>query len=154
MDERQIQRLREDNLGRMLAVCLGRFEAEVLARMEAEGFDLEPVYLPIVRNLDLAGNSITELAQRAGLSKQTVGPLVRDLEGRGIVSVAVDPEDRRARIVRFTDLGRAGLVAGLEGIRAVSRRYARALGRERMELLRELLGDLAAVDPPSEPEGS
>jgi len=118
------------------------FEGEVIAHMTERGYAIEPVYLPVVRNLDLDGSSITELAARAGLSKQTVGPLVRDLERRGIVSVTVDPRDRRARIVRFTDLGREGLEAGLEGIRTVTRRYTRILGAERMRALEDTLGDL------------
>ena len=145
VDETQLREIREKNLGKLLARCLGQFEAEVLSHMEAKGFALEPVFLPVVRNLDGDGSSITELAARAGLSKQTVGPLVRELERRGIVSVSVDPDDRRARIVRFTDLGRAGLLAGLEAILLVTKRYTRTLGAIRMKRLVGSLEDLLAV---------
>lgn len=153
VDERQVQQLRDHNLGKLLVCCLTAFEMEVLGHMEARGYALESVYLPIVRNLDLSGSSITELAARARLSKQTVGPLVRDLEQRGIVSISVDPKDRRARVVRFTRRGRNGLDAGLEGIRTVTRRYSRALGSARMKLLMEMLEDLLEVVGPPEPVG-
>ncbi len=47
-----------------------------------------------------------EIAQTVGLDKTTLVATIDDLERRGLVERAADPNDRRARIVGITSLGR------------------------------------------------
>lgn len=84
----------------------------------------------------------TEIADAAGLSKQTVGPLVRELEEEGILRVDRDPRDGRAKLVRYTTAGREGLAEGMHVIREVEARYAEAVGPERLDELRRTLREL------------
>lgn len=84
----------------------------------------------------------TEIADAAGLSKQTVGPLVRELEEEGILRVDRDPRDGRAKLVRYTPAGLDGLAEGMHVIREVEARYAEAVGPERVDELRRTLREL------------
>lgn len=53
------------------------------------------------------GAKQSTLVRRMGLTKQAVQQLVDDLEKVGIVERVPDPDDRRGKIVRFTDKGLA-----------------------------------------------
>ena len=58
--------------------------------------------LSLVRNLDLAGSRLTDLAARAHITKQSMRELVDRGEALGIVERAPDDDDKRAKLVRFT----------------------------------------------------
>lgn len=146
IDASRLARRRQDHLARQLDRAFAAVEAEVRRGMEERGYAIEQVYLPIVRNVALEGSRITDIADRAGLAKQTVGPLVKDLEERGILRVDVDPADGRAKLVRFTDLGLEGLDAGLDAVRSVEQKCARALGAGGLKRLkRDLKNVLEAL---------
>src|SRR3954447_12855275 len=51
------------------------------------------------------GVRITDLAIRAGMTKQAVGEVVDSLEREGFATSERDPNDRRVRLVRRTPLG-------------------------------------------------
>lgn len=44
----------------------------------------------------------SRLAKNLGVTRQAISQMLSELEQRGLVSLDVDPEDRRARIVRFS----------------------------------------------------
>lgn len=139
-DKEEFNRRRRENLGRLLVRVFDAFEDGVLEAYRARGIhQLQRTYLPVLRSLDLEGNRITELAERAGLSKQTVGPLVRELAEKGIVRVVPDPTDGRAKVVQWTDAGLQGLAVGLEILDEVSGQFTRVIGEGRMEGLRATL---------------
>jgi DNA-binding MarR family transcriptional regulator len=43
------------------------------------------------------------LAERAGVTKQAIGPVVRELEQLGYVRTGPDPADHRAKLVSLTE---------------------------------------------------
>lgn len=140
LDEDEINRWRRDNLGRLLIRAFEAFQADVLEGFLARGIiELERTDLPVLRNLDLAGNRMSEIAERAGLSKQTIGPLVRELEDKGVVRVDPDPSDGRAKVVRFTEKGLEAFAVAVEVIDETSERYTESLGTRRMGQLRTAL---------------
>src|SRR5689334_24600888 len=86
-------------MNRVLRELEGRVYAALRAR---PGFEkLRPAYLAVMRNMNPHGSRITDIARRAGLTKQAIGLLVRDLEAAGYVEVVDDPSDARARLVRI-----------------------------------------------------
>ena len=70
------------------------------------------------------GARIGEVAARVGVTLPATGRLLRRLERRGLVSLAVDPDDRRATRARLSDTGQAVLGEILERRRAVLREVA------------------------------
>jgi len=68
----------------------------------------------LLPHIDFAGIRLRDLADRSGLAKQTVGPLIAELEEAGLVAVEEDPHDRRAKRVRYTSRGVEALQEGLE----------------------------------------
>lgn len=54
-----------------------------------------------------AGMTQTEISRRTFQSKQTVNLIIRNLLSEGYVTVTEVPENKRTKIVRMTDTGRA-----------------------------------------------
>ncbi len=107
--------------------------------------DVRPAHGNVFRFIRKEGSRITELAERARVTKQTMGYLVDYLEERGYVERRPDPKDGRAKIVHLTEKGRESVRVAQEIIGRTEARWADRLGENRMEQLRGLLEDLNAV---------
>ena len=116
-------RWRQTHLGRLIGRAMRRFDARVLQLMArdvrvplalshlAARHKVGAAHIHITRHLSLAGDRLTELAERAGMTKQAMAALVMQCEAWGLVAREDDPHDARARRVRFTDMGLAWLEA-------------------------------------------
>ena len=101
-----------------------RMVDEITERLEESGFpDSPPSFHPIFENIDPEGTRLTVLASRAGLTHQSVGEVVVELERRGYVERIRDPSDGRARLVRLTDDGRALVRAAIQHIGAIEQEW-------------------------------
>ena len=89
--------------------------------------------------MDRDGTHQSDLVQRSGLTKQAVQQFVDELVAEGIVERISDPQDRRGRIVLFTQRGRDVLADANEVKRRVEDGFRRRLGAGRF---RELVGAL------------
>jgi DNA-binding MarR family transcriptional regulator len=115
----------------------------VSAGLVERGFgDFRPALGTIGQHIEDGGSRITELAQRAQLSKPTVVYLVNDLERLGYVERIPDPSDGRARLVCFTKRGARAQAAAREIVAQIERDWSRMLGPEDFSKLRELLQQL------------
>jgi DNA-binding MarR family transcriptional regulator len=126
-----------DNFGNLFrdpALVMQTIVAEELAR---RGFaDLRPALLAVGQHVGAQGTRITELAERAMLTKATVVHVVDELERLGYVTREPDPTDGRAKLVMPT-------VRALE-----AERTARAAIAEIRAAWAELVGeqDMAALE--------
>ena len=107
----------------------------------------------IARNADGKAPSLTELAQelvmdRAGLS-HTLKPLERD----GLVRIERDREDRRARLVTLTALGRTRAAAARRCWVEAQARFSDTFGPDQAVALRALLRMVTSVDFGTMPAG-
>jgi DNA-binding MarR family transcriptional regulator len=145
-DVRQPRPERPPNIGELLRDPFQVFVDELHEGLTEAGYtDIRPAHGNVFAYLRGEGSRITELAERAQLTKQTMGYLVDYLEERGYVERKPDPGDKRAKIIHLTDEGREAFRVALEVISGIEARWTELLGRERMELLRELLKELKAL---------
>ena len=117
---------RHNHLGHWLRLSLERFDARVMALMAqhpgvslglsnlAARSQLAAAHWHISRHLPPEGARLTELAQRAGMSKQAMGTLVNQCEAWGMVQREPDAHDARARRVCFTATGLAWRAAAAD----------------------------------------
>ena len=124
----------------LLSVALDQFSQDVYARVETSEFeDLRPGHGCVFSNIDPDGSRLTDLAERARMTKQSVGEVASDLEKRGYVERAPDPEDGRAKIIRLTERGHLAQTFGRGVVDEVERDWAERYGEERMAALRDAL---------------
>jgi DNA-binding MarR family transcriptional regulator len=136
----------EDALAPALAATNRAFTTTTMAKIASAGFPgVTPAFASFLLLLDTIGARPTALAERAGITKQAISQLVRELEARGYVEQVPDRTDTRAKIVRLTDRG-VGLQATCAGIKHELQSVAVAkLGKSRVSRLQEDLVDLAAA---------
>src|SRR5579859_3299782 len=109
------------NIGILLRVLFQEVNARVSEGLAEAGFDdVRPAHTAVFQHIKAEGSRLSELAERAQLTKQSMGYLVDYLEGRGYLERRPDPTDRRATIICLTERGwdevRAALriIAGIE----------------------------------------
>jgi DNA-binding MarR family transcriptional regulator len=139
-------RARGRHIGALLVAAERRFNEQLVGALHERGFeDIRPSHGAVFANLDAEGTRATELARRAGMTKQSMGELVDDLERKGYVERRVDPRDGRARIVVPTVRGRKVDRHADQVIESIERDYAESLGPDRLALLTEILDELAST---------
>ncbi|HET7444248.1 MAG TPA: MarR family transcriptional regulator [Solirubrobacterales bacterium] len=121
------------------------FRAELV---EAGYGDVRPTHGCVFRFVHENGMRLTELAQRAGMTKQSIGEIVDDLEALGYVERVPDPADKRAKLIRLTEKGRQAQRVGFGLFTTIEQRWAERYGTERIAELRELLEEIAATEAP------
>lgn len=133
---------RQAHLGHWMSLALQRFEARVLSLMArnddvplalsnlAARGQLSASHIHITRHLALEGARLTDLAQRAGVSKQAMGKLVDQCEAWGLVRREADVRDARAVRIVFTEVGHAWLQAYGQAVAQAEEELRAAVGAE------------------------
>ena len=113
----------------------------------AEFDDLRPSHGNVMEQLELEDRlRLTDLAARAGITVQSMGELVDDLQVKGYVERRPDPNDRRAKRIYLTDRGRKNARVAKRATAEVEDRLAELLGEQRYELLRSTLEEIIAAE--------
>ena len=121
------------------------FEGLLHEGLREDGYgDVRPAHYSVFRYLGPEGSRVTELAEAAGMTKQSMGELVDYLERRSYVARRPDPRDGRAKIVVSTQKGRRGIEAAAERLAEIEAELAGRMGSERLEELIALLAELIA----------
>ncbi len=91
------------------------------------------------------GDRATDMASRAGITRQSMGEVIRELVGLGILEMQPDPADRRAKLVTYTAAGKEMASRGRAHIVELERRFADELGEEEYEVARRVLERVADI---------
>lgn len=139
---------RSGNVGRLMNDAVKLFEQRVIDRMHEKGFrDLSAAHINLTRHLDESGNRLTELAERAAMTKQSMRELVEQVERAGLVQGTPDPTDGRAKIIVFTPEGLRWLQAFGESVQAAEQGMSEVLGQGEVDNIRRALARyVAALD--------
>ena len=133
---------RDTHLGRLLGHASRRFDERVLFLMAhnvdvplglsnlAARAQVGAAHVHITRHVALEGSRLTELAERANMTKQAMGDLVTQCEAWGLVVRVPDPRDARARLVKFTETGLAWLRAFEDAVRQAEAEFRAEVGAE------------------------
>lgn len=113
---------------------------ELVLRVRAAGYDdIRPAHSRVFETLAPSGSRISDMAERAAISHQSMSELVAHLEAQGYVARRPDPADRRAKVVYLTPRGRALMRLASAEIANIEAAWIRRLGQAGLE------GDLPAA---------
>jgi DNA-binding MarR family transcriptional regulator len=142
-----MEAMREPILPRLLIDASRALDREIEEGLHDRGiWDLRPNQARTLLLIDRTGTRLSELAQRAGITKQRMMQVVDDLQSTGCVRRTPDPSDARAKVVRLTAKGlrhRAEARRTLLGVEARARRH---LGERRFDQLSLLLEELSQAE--------
>jgi DNA-binding MarR family transcriptional regulator len=118
----------------------------VTAGLADAGFaDIRPAHTAVFQHIEGDGSRLTDLAERAQITKQSMGYLVDYLEERGYLERRPDPSDRRVALICLTDRGWDQIRTALAIIATVEAEWTSRLGDARMEQLRSSLDELRSM---------
>lgn len=139
------------NLPQLLGEARRWFDEALQAALEAAGATpVSPTQLQLFAVLDEEGTTVSELARRMGVTRQTAHQAVHGLVAAGTLEQLPDPASARQRLIRRTAEGRRahrraeGVLEGLE------EELAERIGRDAVGALRTAL-EAPWGPPPRQP---
>jgi DNA-binding MarR family transcriptional regulator len=136
------------DLATLMFVSYRAMDERVREAMRDAGYDVTVAQARLAQRIADDGTRLTELAERAQVTKQTASLLVAALEREGLVERVPDPDDGRARLIRLSARGRKAAQRAMEVVIGVEREWAEHLGPELTDRLREGLVRLREVTDP------
>ena len=142
----KIKEFRENRnriLGRLLKRSF-RFMSEVASEFlrGKEYTDFRVGHIMALVHIDLEGVTVNALAIKAGITKQGMSKVIKELSDGGYVSVEKHPSDARSITVKLTERGYDALLEWKRCTEYIDYKFTEILGTERLEQLKDILGDL------------
>lgn len=144
----ELKRLQLQSVGYLLIRSAALFNERGirLVNQGKPGFVFREAHTRLVPHLlEPEGVRISDLAKRLSVTKQAIQVLVAELNEAGIVRLATDPEDGRARRVMLTARGARAIEHGTGLLLEIEAELALALGSGRMRVLGNLLRGLLST---------
>lgn len=140
----------QPHIGQLLGEVVRSMEAELQRHLREAGHaDVRPSHFAVFRHMRPEGLRLTELAERAQMTKQSVGELVTYLESRGYLERQPDPSDGRVRIIKLTARGEGSRVAAFAAFGKIEAAWAQGVGSRRIADLRRTLARITELDLPA-----
>jgi len=133
----------DQGLLRLLLEAFRAVDGRVGEALDRGATGLSPGHASALIIIDRGGTRLTDLAGRAGITKQAMMQVVDDLESGGYVRRQPDARDARAKVVKLTAKGVRERAEARRAISAVEARARRQLGARRFDALRDALEALA-----------
>jgi DNA-binding MarR family transcriptional regulator len=131
---------RRTPLGVLLSAAERALAVELEDGLRAAGYhDLRAAHAQVFFAIEFEGSRLTDLAARAGMTKQAMGELVRYLEQHDYLHVEPDSRDRRAKVIRPTAKGRSAHESSIAMLAESDRRLEARLGEQELRDLRSQL---------------
>jgi DNA-binding MarR family transcriptional regulator len=103
-----LEKHRDNNVRRLLVAATRTINRHITLELQQRGYDrTRPGHAALLANLDFQGNSVTEIAERAHISKQAMARLAVELEDMGLITREPSDSDGRMLMLRFTRSGKA-----------------------------------------------
>jgi len=131
----------------LLATTLGQLTDELETELRAAGFtDVRPAHGYAFSRLSFGGATAVHLAEHLGITKQSAGQMIDELERAGYLRREPHPTDRRGKLLVLTDRGWACVRTAERALAAIEARLAERLGTQAYANLRAGL-QAASTDP-------
>lgn len=109
-------------------------------RFESRGFPrLTRSDLFTLLNIGTGTTYATDIARNLGISRQAVSNKLIELEKRGMVVIKEDPEDRRSKIVSFTEDFQVNADLCIEFMQEIVASLEKAFGKRTMKNFQQVL---------------
>ena len=142
------------NLNALLNRLARDYDRRLLAKCRERGYRrIRLSHFTLFNHLGLGSARLTDLAERAKITQQAMGKVVKEMEQAGYVEREEDPNDKRAKNIRLTPLGQKLFQDSIAVIEEISEEYDQLIGAQQISALASTLADsLAALHQGEQPE--
>jgi DNA-binding MarR family transcriptional regulator len=128
------------NLNRLLLEFGHDYERRVMKELHRHGHNLvRPSHVSVFSNLGLGAVRVTELAEKAHVTQQAMGKMLKELERIGYIVRDIDGSDRRAKKIRPTERGADLMRSIVEVTEDIRQFYATQVGEDALRDLEQRL---------------
>jgi DNA-binding MarR family transcriptional regulator len=132
------------NLGGLMRDAFRELTEHIHTRLAEHGHpNVRVAHGNVFQFIDDEGTRVSVLAERAQMTKQSMGELVAHLEAHGYVERVPDPSDGRAKLVRLTAKGRTTYPVARAAIAEVEERWTERIGEAKLRRLRDIMEQLS-----------
>jgi len=137
-----------NNLSRLMREFGKDYERRVLQKLHRRGHPLvRPSHSSVFSNLGLGAVRVTELAERAQVTQQAMGKILKELERIGYIVRDIDGSDRRAKKIRLTERGMQLVRDSMDIVAEVREHYAEQAGAAELDALEaQLVRCISKID--------
>lgn len=107
--------------------------------------EIKPAHNSVFGTLREDGSRAIDMAERAGITRQSMGEVVREMVALDILEMRPDPADRRAKLVTYSDHGRVVAGDGYRHLIELEERFAAEFGEAEYAIARDVLGRIAGL---------
>jgi len=153
IDRDEFEAIKRQSVAQLLFKCARLVNEQAIERVNQRAPVSPPLraaHTALMPHLSAEGVRGADLAKKLGVTKQAVSQLVTELEEWGVVEQVADPQDGRAKLVRFTKKGEQALLRGLAVLGELEAELTDKIGKRRMHelhtallALEKALGDIA-----------
>jgi len=134
---------RSANLRQCLLRASRYVNAAIVEGLHQRGFtELRSTHTALLSNLDLEGNKLTLIAQRAGITKQAMGRLADELVKLNYVTKTPNKNDRRSVTIKLTPEGLKLMNCSFMIMEELENRCTHRLGGSRFKKLLSSLQEI------------
>jgi DNA-binding MarR family transcriptional regulator len=135
-----LEKHRDNNVRRLLVAATRAINRHITAELQQRGYEkTRPGHAALLANLDFQGNSVTEIADRAHISKQAMARLAVELEDMGLITREPSDSDGRMLMLRFTRAGKALVRSSVAIVDEFEARLAEDIGPRALATLKRCL---------------
>jgi DNA-binding MarR family transcriptional regulator len=131
-----------NNLSRLLLEFGKDFERRIIEALHRRGHRLiRSSHSAVFSNLGLGAVRVTELAERAHVTQQAMGKMLKELERIGYIVRDIDGTDKRAKKIRLTERGIQLVQDSMAAVTEIRTQYAAKIGAEELNDLEQRLAN-------------
>ena len=121
-------------------------QTDMVRRAHADGHaEVKMAHNSVFGTLHSGGARAADMAARAGIARQSMGEVIRDMVALDLLEMRADPNDGRAKVVDYTEHGLAVAADGFRYLIELDRRLEEEFGAEKYAAAREVLDRLVEV---------
>jgi len=129
-----------NNLSQLLSELNKDFDQRTLKKCHERGHTkIRLSHFSLFSNLGYGTARLTELADRAKITQQAMGKVVKEMENIGYVSRCEDHTDKRAKIIKLTDNGEKLVNDSVEIVDEIINEYTQQMGEDGVHQLESVL---------------
>lgn len=121
-------------------------QSDMVRRAHADGHtEVKMAHNAVFGTLHAGGARAADMAARAGITRQSMGEVIREMAGLDLLEMRSDPNDGRAKVVDYSEHGLAVAGDGFRYLTELDRRLEQEFGEQEYAVVRDVLDRLVGV---------
>ncbi|HZX04589.1 MarR family transcriptional regulator [Kribbella sp.] len=130
-------------------------QSDMVRRAHADGHaEVKMAHNSVFGTLHAGGARAADMAARAGITRQSMGEVIRDMVALDLLEMRADPNDGRAKVVDYSEHGLAVAGDGFQYLIDLERRFEEEFGEREYAIARDVLERLIELLEKGQPSSS